>query len=473
MPALIGNEPCGGGALSRAFDATLPIGMPRLWLSWQRPVSGSPEQIEGRISLRVAVGHLMTAGLVLLGGFGALSVNEVLNLKVGCITQPRRGLFVLRTAFDTGSPSDEGMPVPATSALVVEVLERLTARTREWTGEPWLFRYARDRHRDRARYGQSRPFVAFPELGYLKAFGEVNGLAEIDGESGGRLDGTQLCRAFAVCYYFAGPASSLDALCRFRRQFDPEATRTYVEGQLRGRIGELKEQIDGRTKAHRRSATDADARWLAEALDRLNELKAQGGIFDEVRCEAHVHRMLGIVDRRDVPIGKGGAKLVREVEALQDQVRAEVRVGSRANHPDAQREPLVRLLRVHASTHWIEPVPGSPAYCTCRPNHRSDLASAACLQRKAASQFSWRGHDADGDGDAWPDYAYSGILTCLGCPHGAAFEENRGVFASERARVAEAVDKAHSPDARAASAAILDEFIATLGTAVAGSGGRT
>ncbi len=447
--------------MSMALDSELPVDMPRLWLAWLPPVDPSDVRTAGRISLMVAVSHLMTACLLLVAGLAARTIKEVLALKAGCILRPAPGLFELSIQVDGRLRELDCMPVPAIVAHAVEVLEKLTAGTREKTGEDWLFRYRRDYVRRPDEAAQTLPYLGFPKPKYIPRFLAINGLRALDPSTSAWLVGSDMRKGFAVSYHYVVPGASEDALTRFFGGWDPARMRAYVHGRLPGRISELQDQIRARRRVHGASTGEADAAWLREAETMLADLRRRAQAFDEVRCEAFVERMLRIVDGVDLPAGKGGARLVGEAGDMVAGAQARARLGA-SNHPDAERQALWAILHGSAATHALEHVPGGHTHCTCRANNEEDLAAAVCLRRRAADPVAAMPGLSPTSPDGMADHAYSGLVPCARCEHGAAFADDRAVGRAMCGRVADAAARAPSADARAASEALLEEIRACI-----------
>ena len=435
-----------------SLDAVAPAGMLRLWLGWRWHKADTDDpDLHGRISVTDAVKHLMTACAILIGGLGARRRGEILSLQTGCVTEEKPGLCELSVYIEKTLRDLDRIPVPALVRHAVEVLETLTADTREATGERWLFRVARNTPES----GKAYVNLALDQT--LNEFARINGLPLPEGWPQWMLKPHQLRRGFAVFYYHGFQLASLDALSRFLRHFDPEMTRIYVNEIVAGTMGRLREEIDARTKQSRDTMADADRDWIETAKRLLDDLADRQGVFNEVRCEALVHRMLKMWDGTEMPVGKGAARLYGDLDALVGKAAAEVRVGPRSNSPDALKEPLVKHLQTYAKAHYLEPVPGHVAHCTCRPGHEEDLARAECLKAKASGTAPWA-KGATPPQNQHPDHAFSGGYVCLTCEHCAAFSENQMVIARTQETLEDAVARAASPAAKSLASAKFERF---------------
>jgi len=423
---------------SAALDGRLPSGMPKLWLGWSADSARGTGDVP-RLVLGNAVAHLLTACGILIGAFGARRVGEITSLRAGCIVEAKPGLCELTIYIEKTLQDLDRIPVPAMLKAVVDMLERLTARTREATGEAWLFRVSRTNLK-----GSS--YVNLMLRRRMGEFVEFNGLAAEDPGSA-MLKPHQLRRAFAVAYYHGYLGASLDSLSRFLRHFDPEMTRIYVNEILGGAMGRLREEVAVRTEATLAAMGDDERRWLASAKSLLKDLADRSATFDDVRCEAMTHRLLQMWDGTEVPIGRGAARLYADLNAMVASSATDVRVGPRSNDPDAMRLPFEASLKTYVAKHRLDPVPGHAAHCLFRPGNKADLAEAECLKEKAVHRRPWSPDPPLGVG-ASPDHAFSGMYVCLRCAHCAAFSDNQQVIAAQGRRLKDAVARGASPASR-------------------------
>lgn len=424
--------------LVQAFDDSRPDGAPLLWLA-SKTEPTEPE----RTPLTHVVKMLMTACFILIGGFGARRLGEITSLRSGCLVEEKPGLLEMSVYIEKTLRDVDRIPVPPIIRKVVNILERLTASTRAQTGEDWLFEIVLTKGSKRG--GMQ---LRFPVL--LKEFATLNNLTSADDSEKWTFKSHQLRRGFAVFYYHGFRHASLDALSRFLRHFDPEMTRIYINEIVAGAMGRLREEIEAHTKVATSQMSSEDRQWLKEAKKLLDDMAERSDTFNEVRCEALVQRMLGMWDGEEAPIGNGARKLYDDLDAMVAKASAEIRIGSRSNNPDAIRVPLTRLLQEYAKSHYLEPIPGHAAHCTCRPENEQDLATASCLIEKAASRTPW--YDSEGGRDIRPDYAFSNCYVCLNCNHCAAFSENRRVIEEKIVRLEDAVVRAATPAAKESAA---------------------
>jgi len=427
---------------SAALDDALPIGMPKLWLGWTADSARGIGDVP-RLLLGSAVAHLLTACAILVGVFGGRRVGEITSLRAGCILEAKPGLCELTIYIEKNLQDLDRIPVPAMLKAVVDMLERLTARTREVTGDAWLFRVSRTNL-------EAPSYVSLELDRRMGEFAVFNGLVAED-PSFAMLKPHQLRRAFAVAYYHGYLGASLDSLSRFLRHFDPEMTRIYINEILAGAMDRLREEIAARTSEALAAMGEEERQWLLSAKSLLKDLADRSATFDDVRCEAMVHRLLQMWDGTEAPIGKGAARLYADLDAMAASSAIDVRVGPRSNDPDAMLLPFMASLKRYVAKHYLESVPGHAAHCLCRPGNKADLAEAECLKEKAMHRRPWSPDPSPG-APAAPDYAFSGMYVCLRCAHCAAFSDNQKVIAAQGRRLKDAVTRGASAAARESAA---------------------
>lgn len=447
---------------SEAFDRHLPDAMPRLWMGWTTHSGRGTGDID-RLSLGGAAAHLLTACAVLIGAFGGRRIGEITSLRAGCIEEAKPGLCELTIYIEKTLKDHDRIPVPGMLKVVVNVLEQLTADTREATGEGWLFRVGRTSL-------DSNHYVGFQPDRNMEDFARFNGLMPA-GSDLKPIRPHQLRRAFAVVYYHGFRGASLDSLSRFLRHFDPETTRIYINEILGGAMGRLREEINARTRVSLATMSDEDRGWLKDAKSLLKDLADRASTFDDVRCEEQVHRLLQAWDGTESPIGRGAARLYADLDALAAQAATDVRVGPRSNDPGAMRAPMEAALKKYVAAHFLEAVPGRAAHCSCRPRHAGDLAEAECLKAKAGRHPDSASNPSSST-DAWPDHAYSGMYVCLTCTHCAAFSDDQQVIAKHGERLENAASSGASPAAREDAAERFARHKAMVAAARAASANR-
>jgi len=390
------------------------------------------------------------ASLILLGGFGARRIGETLSLRAGCVREERPGLFLLSTYIEKTLRRYDEIPVPSLIAVVVQTLERLTADTRAGTGEEWLFRLVK---------GKNDSALGFRVNTELKRFAEYNGHHQLGGVNADDLASHQLRRGYAVYYYHGNQWSNLDALSHQLRHFDPETTRLYVEESVLGAMTALRDDIRARTELATRSQTAEERAWLDNARAALAELASRKAVFDEVRCEDFVHRMLQMSKGVERPIGRGAARLSRDIAAMTAEAVSDVRVGSRLNDPEAVSNAFRPKLHQYTAHNRLEPVPGGVAHCLCRTDNKGDLATAACLAEREHYLLSSRGDDQP-EPVRRPDFAFTSSYVCLECVHCVVFAAGERRIEEEIARTGLAATKGASEAAREVAARRYAEYSA-------------
>ena len=446
---------------SLAYHATLPAGIPLILLAWNNHVdAGADARLTGCITLAEAVGHFMTAGLLLFEAFGMLPADDALSLKAGCITGRETGLPLLSPSGRRFLHAD-AMPAPAMLCLVHDNLAGLTAPSMGADGVHWLFRMVLP-HRPK------KHTMRFPPRGYLRAFCSINGIAHADDAGAWRLTGREPRRGMAVWYHFCNTAGSLDSLSRLVNHHDPDRTRAWLNGILPERLGELHDELLARHASAAKTVSDDERAWRDGARRSLADGRRRRADFEGVRRDAIVATVLRVADGFETPGGLGGAAFREEVATLQALAGADVRIGARSNDPSGGREALVKRAGAFAKKNLLNPVPGGPAHCRCRHGQQQDLERAECLRIKAARGLSpaipW---GVDDGPDIQPDHAFSGFVPCLRCTHAVVLSGNRANSAVEVRRLENAVELASSPSAEAEARRLLEGVMAAVDAAEA------
>ena len=418
-------------ALSRSLDGSLPVGMPRLLLSWPEATGGTRYVSDGRMPMSRAIRHLMTACMVIVASLGARSITDVLQLRVGCIARDASGEYLLALHLADDIRDLDAMPVPWIVAQAINVLGELTAGTRAATGDDRLFRFHHRPWTITEGNAGRKGFIAFPCNGYLVDFASANGLPVVDPETGAPLTGDQLRLGFAVAYHHVVPGLPLEALTRALGQFGLPDTEAYVTRVLPGAAARVAELIRSREATHRDAAGQAG---VAELRALLRDLQSRRDGFEAARCDEVLRLLGGIVSGSDVPGGPGGERLVLGVQSMVDTARRHVRVLGR-NHPEAEKQELQAVFRRYAESHPLKLVPGGYLHCACRTGNPADLAGARCLTPEVGRP-AWMDAPPTGDTAEGPDFSRAGIIPCLYCIHGAAFAADRLILDAECARVA-------------------------------------
>ncbi|NBJ10738.1 site-specific integrase [Microvirga arsenatis] len=439
-------------------------GVPRLVPQWRRTGRNSPAYADGMM-LEEALGHLVTACLVLIAGLSARRRDEVRSLQAGCTVKDPFGNWWLSSYIEKTIRDIEQIPVPAMVAVAVRLLEELSESARERTGKNWLVKIHRPSLTHVSDEDQGRVYIETALRFTLNDFAEVVGASESKDGVDWKFAPHQLRRAFSVYYYHGNRFSSLDALSRFLLHFDPEMTRLYITEAIPGTLTRLREVIDARLRSAEEMEQPGQDAVLTSARAAMISLEERAREHEDVRQDAFVERVLDMYDGAESPIGFGAAALYDELEKMIESARRSVLISGRSNlSPDREREALVRLLRDAAPNRYIEPHPGRHTHCGCRPGDPSDLADAVCLRKKAG--------EAGPDGDYRPDYAFASTEDCLACRHCVAFGENVTVINRRVDQIAAAAEKAPTEPSRVAAKAKLDSLKAKIAAAKAAVHGK-
>ena len=438
-------------------------GVPRLVPQWRR--AGRNNHYGDGMMLEEALGHLVTACLVLIAGLSARRRDEVRSLQAGCTVKDPFGAWWLSSYIEKTIRDIEQIPVPAMVAVAVRLLEELSESARERTGKNWLVKIHRPSLTQVSDEDQGRVYIETALRFTLNDFAEVVGAGKSKDGVDWNFAPHQLRRAFSVYYYHGNRFSSLDALSRFLLHFDPEMTRRYITEAIPGALTRLREVVDARLRSAEEMEQPGQDVVLKSARAALISLEERAREHEDVRQDAFVERVLDMYDGAESPIGLGAAALYDELERMIESARRTILISGRSNlSPDRERETLVRLLRDAAPNRYIEPHPGRHTHCGCRPGDPSDLADAVCLRNKAG--------ESGPDGDYRPDYAFASTEDCLACRHCVAFGENVTVINRRVERIAAAAEKAPTEPSRVAAKAKLDSLKAKVAAAKAAVHGK-
>ncbi|WP_262029503.1 hypothetical protein [Microvirga sp. Mcv34] len=439
-------------------------GVPRLVPQWRRSGRNSPAYADGMM-LEEALGHVVTACLILIAGLSARRRDEVRSLQAGCTVKDPFGNWWLSSYIEKTIRDIEQIPVPAMVPVAVRLLEELSESARESTGKNWLVKIHRPSLTQVSDEDQGRVYIETALRFTLNDFAEVVGASKQKDGVVWKFAPHQLRRAFSVYYYHGNRFSSLDALSRFLLHFDPEMTRRYITEAIPGALTRLREVIDARLRIAEEMEQPRQDAVLTSARAALISLEERAREHEDVRQEAFVERVLDMYDGAESPIGLGAAALYDELEKMIERARRSVLISGRSNlSPDREREALVRLLRDAAPNRYIEPHPGRHTHCGCRLGDPSDLADAVCLRNKA--------EESGPDGAHRPDYAFASTEDCLSCRHCVAFGENVTVINRRIERITEAAEKAPAEPSRVAAKAKLASLKAKVAAAKAAVHGK-
>ncbi|MBY5751411.1 site-specific integrase [Rhizobium leguminosarum] len=399
-----------------------PVGGTTILPIWNRG-SGSRESLPPKtILLGEAIRHLFASTAILIAGFAARRDIGVRSAHAGCITEDASGLATMLVYIGKTDKDRVAIPVPSILKTVVKTLEDLSADTREANGTEWIFEVAFDLA-DPTRLVSSR----FHQI--IDEFLEFAGAPPPEGQDRWDLSIHMLRRGYGIWYFFGLTGGSTDALSMMYRHNDPNMTRIYFTMILPGEINQLKSELDARLRSSTINRTPEDQEWIDHAYGRLSYLKAHQQAFDEPKCEVFVEKLLGLWRGTETVIGEGGKALFNDVQAIAERAMATVRIGSRANSPDAMDTPLLQRLIKYAKEHFLEPVIGSNMWCTANPRDAQHLKDARCLNLKDRGKAPWK-RDGQPE-DLMPDFDFACNRVCIGCKFGAAFQDGQQSLSEE------------------------------------------
>ncbi|MCQ1839064.1 hypothetical protein [Neorhizobium galegae] len=421
------------------LDSVRPDGAPKLRMGWD--MGNYYQNSESRVTLRYATQMLLASAAIIIGCFSARRGGEVEAVKTGSVTKDNRGVYQLSVYIEKTLRDWAQVPVPNTVHDAVKIIEGLVAQSRSIDNPVWLFGIS---------LKKPGTFMGFGYTQAIQEFVEFVELGPPSGQDSWNIAAHQIRRGFAVYYYHGNDWHELDPLSWMMWHYDSEMTRTYVTEAIAGKIGRLSDELKARSAIARENMTDQQVKELLHIATLLASTKEIGGIFNEVRVEAYVERMLKLYRGTETAIGKAAKRLYGDLDAIAAKASADVRILSRSNSDDDFEHALIRRLEIHAATHFLEPVPGGAGHCTARPGNDDDLSQAECLKLAEMERAAW----TDGTGNATPsnvDFAFSSEFVCLKCSLCAALKANQAVLDRKEETLRVAIGKAATPNAALSS----------------------
>jgi hypothetical protein len=393
------------------------------------------------ISLDEAVRHLLASSAILIASFAARRDIGVRSAHYGCLTGNGSGLLLMSIYIAKTVKDRVNVPVPAILGNVIAALEAISADTRAASGKDWLFEVAYDlknlKRMISSRFHQTiNQFLNFAEV------------TPPDGHEIWDLSIHMLRRGYGIWYFYGLTGGSTDALSMMYLHNDPYMTRVYFTSILPGEINRLEKDLATRLRSSVANRTLEEQAWVDSAYERLSYLKAHQKAFNEPRCEIFVEKLIGLWRGTESVIGAGGKSLFNNVKAIAERAMASVRIGSRANDPDALQIPLLQRFVDYANTHFLEPVLGTNMWCAANPHDPAHRADAACLSLKSRGSAPWTTKDVPED--LIPDFDFACNRLCLGCRFGVAFNDGQQAIHGE-------VEQRRHAAANAATAWLRDE----------------
>ncbi len=381
-----------------------------------------PKPRKGAIMLGVAVKHLLAAIAVLILTFGARRSIEANSLKLGCLIEDRPGLLELEVYIAKTRRNLGRRPVPEILRKAVDLLEMLSSRTRQLTGDRWLFGVVQ------------HPTIATRQVSTrfditIDDFVTFTGLEPPEGQERWGLTSHMFRRGFGIYYYHGFDGANLDALSLMYWHYDPRMTRIYVNMLIPGQINRLRDEIKRAQQSARANRTPEMKKWIEGARKDLKQLSEFAKDFDEARCEFFVSKMIDVWMRKDSVAGRGGRALFNSVQAIAAQMASAVRIGSRANSADLSVDDIREAFRKFATTNLLEPVIGTNVFCTANPRDEKVGLEANCLNLKKRIQRP-QGDTSDTSGTT-PDFDFALNSVCADCAYCAIFARGRAAIEKE------------------------------------------
>ncbi|WP_426236501.1 hypothetical protein [Pararhizobium sp. DWP1-1-3] len=434
--------------LEKQLDAIRPEGAPLINLSWR-----AKTPLHGRIIISLAIKHLISACIILIGGFAARRIGEITNLIAGCLSGSGNALFLSIYIEKTLRHYDD-VPVPSLIKHPVAIMEELSRNARSKSGEHWLFEIIAPAGKEKetlcTRYGLR-----------LDDFVNFNKLAPPTGCTSWDISSHQLRRGFGIIYYNGFVLKSYEALSRFYRHDDPEMTRIYINHVLPGMMSELREELRARQQLFQ--LTDDDREFVELAKRQLIELEDRADAARDHQSNAIASRLIAMWDGNERPFGKGGRSLRAFVAKLNETVQVQIRHGQRSNSPDESRKAFAQVAKEAAYRLFMEAVPGAGVHCLCDPNNPDQVKLAECELLRLA-------HEAAKEVPQLPsslsrDFAFTNTYVCLRCEHCSCFTDDEQILDAREAKLERAVMGASSPVSKEFASAKLAEFKARAAAA--------
>ena len=360
----------------------------------------APRSASSQPSLRVALfDHLAVACMIVIAAFSARRRNEIASLKAGCVVADDDGDYWLDVFIEKTIRDMDKIPVPASVAKAVSVLEWLSSVYRERSTEEWIFEFDDLCLPPWAAAGNRPIFSVYRSL---QRFAEHVGVPPLD-------DGTvwspkphEFRRFFGVVYYNYYRFPHLTALSSFYRHFDPDMTRRYVAEAAKGAFLTLRED---QRAADRRAAAHQHQQRLRD--------------FEDAGQQFRVERYSEILDGTTPARGFGGEALTRELYALVQEAKLRLDLSPDDALP---RSTLSQLLQEFAGEQRLEPNSLGHSACRCR-NHPVDLSAAVCRQRSNGKPFPSQ-TALESVEFGLPNPAEAADQHCSACPHNVQFPEH-------------------------------------------------
>lgn len=340
------------------------------------------------------------ACVVVIAAFSARRHEEIDSLRAGAVHSVGQD-FWLDTWISKTLRSVDKIPIPASVASAVAILEKLSLMQRRVSRDPWILQI---------RFPGSNRKTRLPKA--LTAFAEYSNVPTLPNGTHWWFTPHQFRRFFGITYYHRFRFPHLAALSQFYRHFDPDMTRTYISEAVLGGFFKLEEE---------RNTHET----MAERTARLRA----GVRYDDFLTEARnfrIERYHGIIRGDERASGFGGDTLTQELRALEADVRNQLEIVSHRESESA----LNKALEAFAAGTRLEPNPLGHGYCRCRSTP-ADLKVANCLRQEDAQlnpvEFA-----------VAPDPAQAGDSVCSACPHNVQLPENepywRSLYAYEEGR---------------------------------------
>jgi integrase len=187
------------------------------------------------MNLQSATLSLMSACAVVIAAFTARRASEIIGLRVGCVHIDDAGNPWLKCFIHKTTQMESYIPIPEVVIFAVNVLERISERSRNYTGTPYLFQYnVPGTCRTHGISGSN--FPNFDIQSHLRKFGYFVDVPRMEDGSLWTFKPHQFRRFFAILYIWIYDKGDWGALQYHLRHFTNEMTRRYVTESEIGQI---------------------------------------------------------------------------------------------------------------------------------------------------------------------------------------------------------------------------------------------
>jgi len=436
--------------LMKRTNHARPTGLPELNLGLSATFPAPPDSLR----LSKALAYLYLSCAILIAGFEGRRVNEVRYLRENCIQSgsvPKLSIYIEKTLRDV-----DAIPVPEAVVCAVRLLETMSSEARVRASDKWLFQY----YHTFADGQQLEADTRFAPL--LNEFFRVAKLEPPQGTSTWNMKFHMLRKGFAISFYHGNLWGSFDGANRMLRHTSAGMTGIYMDDEDTGALGWLRSEVGRLAKRALTELSAEEAEYFRNAKAAFSEHKQRKAIWDGVRQEFFVGRMMEIFDGEERPTGKGAARMLDLLIEMERQALARIHFSAvPTNSLEGVRDDVLTQVKKAAADHFMEPVPGGLMYCGFKRGSNEHAAIANCLVGRSDSVTPWQRYNSDG-ADNRPDYAFSGLYPCLGCEFCLMLNKNQKDIANVVDTVKREIPNAASAQLAESANAYLDDILVLI-----------